>query len=48
MMKLTDIATINSISIGDTIVTGGMSNYFQKYSHWKSFQFFYFAFQALL
>ena len=30
MMKLTDIATINSISIGDTIVTGGMSNYFPE------------------
>ena len=29
-MKLIDIATINPVSIGDTIVTGGMSSYFPE------------------
>ena len=29
-MKLVDIATINPVSIGDTIVTGGMSSYFPE------------------
>ena len=29
-MKLVDIATINPVSIGDTIVTGGMSAYFPE------------------
>ena len=27
-MKLDDVSTLNPVSIGDTIVTGGMSNYF--------------------
>ena len=27
-MKLDDISTLNPVSIGDTIVTGGMSDYF--------------------
>ena len=30
MATLNDIATINNITIGDTIVTGGMSNYFPE------------------
>ena len=28
IMRLIDVATINKVAIGDTIVTGGMSNYF--------------------
>ena len=27
-MKLDDISTLNPVSIGDTIITGGMSDYF--------------------